>query len=306
MNIDYDIAMLSQIIVALSRIKAGKDTNETLQELNIYKPMLNNVCRIVESMNPTLVDESGVEIESDIPAPTLSDHEKLFCTILRTQDLTLVPSDLEETLEKVIKTLNEKEEDVIRKRYFEHKQYVDISKEYDVTGERIKQIERRALRKLRDPHTLSYLKLGEAFYRDCKKVALEKEVLAEQKRLKTMQELTDEYSIIQASEEALLKKFPELNLDSSSELVFVSVYELGLSTRALRCLIRSGIDTVRDLGMRNAYDLLQLRNLGRSCVVEIADAYDSFTGQKFDRVDFTPKYNVPLEIYLSKTKNRYK
>lgn len=306
MNIDYDIAMLSQIIVALSRIKAGKDTNETLQELNIYKPMLNNVCRIVESMNPTLVDESGVEIESDIPAPTLSDHEKLFCAILRTQDLTLVPSDLEETLEKVIKTLNEKEEDVIRKRYFEHKQYVDISKEYDVTGERIKQIERGALRKLRDPHTLSYLKLGEAFYRDCKKVALEKEVLAEQKRLKTMQELTDEYSIIQASEEALLKKFPELNLDSSSELVFVSVYELGLSTRALRCLIRSGIDTVRDLGMRNAYDLLQLRNLGRSCVVEIADAYDSFTGQKFDRVDFTPKYNVPLEIYLSKTKNRYK
>lgn len=306
MNIDYDIAMLSQIIVALSRIKAGKDTNETLQELNIYKPMLNNVCRIVESMNPTLVDESGVEIESDIPAPTLSDHEKLFCTILRTQDLTLVPSDLEETLEKVIKTLNEKEEDVIRKRYFEHKQYVDISKEYDVTGERIKQIERGALRKLRDPHTLSYLKLGEAFYRDCKKVALEKEVLAEQKRLKTMQELTDEYSIIQASEEALLKKFPELNLDSSSELVFVSVYELGLSTRALRCLIRSGIDTVRDLGMRNAYDLLQLRNLGRSCVVEIADAYDSFTGQKFDRVDFTPKYNVPFEIYLSKTKNRYK
>lgn len=306
MNIDYDIAMLSQIIVALSRIKAGKDTNETLQELNIYKPMLNNVCRIVESMNPTLVDESGVEIESDIPAPTLSDHEKLFCAILRTQDLTLVPSDLEETLEKVIKTLNEKEEDVIRKRYFEHKQYVDISKEYDVTGERIKQIERSALRKLRDPHTLSYLKLGEAFYRDCKKVALEKEVLAEQKRLKTMQELTDEYSIIQASEEELLKKFPELNLDSSSELVFVSVYELGLSTRALRCLIRSGIDTVRDLGMRNAYDLLQLRNLGRSCVVEIADAYDSFTGQKFDRVDFTPKYNVPLEIYLSKTKNRYK
>ena len=306
MNIDYDIAMLSQIIVALSRIKAGKDTNETLQELNIYKPMLNNVCRIVESMNPTLVDESGVEIESDIPAPTLSDHEKLFCAILRTQDLTLVPSDLEETLEKVIKTLNEKEEDVIRKRYFEHKQYVDISKEYDVTGERIKQIERGALRKLRDPHTLSYLKLGEAFYRDCKKVALEKEVLAEQKRLTTMQELTDEYSIIQASEEELLKKFPELNLDSSSELVFVSVYELGLSTRALRCLIRSGIDTVRDLGMRNAYDLLQLRNLGRSCVVEIADAYDSFTGQKFDRVDFTPKYNVPLEIYLSKTKNRYK
>ncbi len=306
MNIDYDIAMLSQIIVALSRIKAGKDTNETLQELNIYKPMLNNVCRIVESMNPTLVDESGVEIESDIPAPTLSDHEKLFCAILRTQDLTLVPSDLEETLEKVIKTLNEKEEDVIRKRYFEHKQYVDISKEYDVTGERIKQIERGALRKLRDPHTLSYLKLGEAFYRDCKKVALEKEVLAEQKRLKTMQELTDEYSVIQASEEELLKKFPELNLDSSSELVFVSVYELGLSTRALRCLIRSGIDTVRDLGMRNAYDLLQLRNLGRSCVVEIADAYDSFIGQKFDRVDFTPKYNVPLEIYLSKTKNRYK
>lgn len=306
MNIDYDIAMLSQIIVALSRIKAGKDTNETLQELNIYKPMLNNVCRIVESMNPTLVDESGIEIESDIPAPTLSDREKLFCAILRTQDLTLVPSDLEETLEKVIKTLNEKEEDVIRKRYFEHKQYVDISKEYDVTGERIKQIERGALRKLRDPHTLSYLKLGEAFYRDCKKVALEKEVLAEQKRLKTMQELTDEYSIIQASEEALLKKFPELNLDSSSELVFVSVYELGLSTRALRCLIRSGIDTVRDLGMRNAYDLLQLRNLGRSCVVEIADAYDSFTGQKFDRVDFTPKYNVPFEVYLNKTKNRYK
>ncbi len=298
--------MLSQMVVALSRIKAGKDVDEVLDELDIYKPTFNNVCRVVESTNiNSSTDQSDFNIESEVPAPTLSSEEKLFCAILRSQDLTLVPSDIKSTMLKAIETLTDKEQEVLKKRFYEGMKYSEISKEYNVSGERIRQIESKALRKLRDPHTLSYIKLGEAFYKDCKKVALEKEVIAERKRLATMQELASEYLSIQSQEQALHKKFPDLDLNSSSDLIFVGVDELGLSSRAFHALRRENINTVRELGLRNAYDLLQIRNLGKRGVAEIADAYDRFTGQKFDRIDFISKYNTEMNDYLSATKNRY-
>ena len=60
-------------------------------------------------------------------------------------------------INKILLTVNEREEAVLRGRFFENKTLEDLSKVYGVQKERIRQIEARALRKLRHPTRLDYL-----------------------------------------------------------------------------------------------------------------------------------------------------
>ena len=58
---------------------------------------------------------------------------------------------LKEQLDEVLKTLNEREEMVLRYRYGSQKTLEEVGKIFNVTRERIRQIEVKALRKLRHP-----------------------------------------------------------------------------------------------------------------------------------------------------------
>ena len=69
---------------------------------------------------------------------------------------------LKEQLEKVLKTLTPREEKVLRMRFgFEDGKphtLEEVGKEFEVTRERVRQIEAKALRKLRHPSRFKYLK----------------------------------------------------------------------------------------------------------------------------------------------------
>ena len=54
-------------------------------------------------------------------------------------------------LNEVLNTLTSRECIVIKCRYYENKTLEEVAKKFDVTRERIRQIEAKALRKLRDP-----------------------------------------------------------------------------------------------------------------------------------------------------------
>ena len=69
---------------------------------------------------------------------------------------------LKEQLDEVLKTLTEREKKVLRLRFGldDHKARTleEVGKEFDVTHERIRQIEAKALRKLRHPSRSRKLK----------------------------------------------------------------------------------------------------------------------------------------------------
>lgn len=71
------------------------------------------------------------------------------------------------TLHEAIETLNEQEQGVINGRYFREKSFEELSQEMNISGERVRQVEARALRNLRKPKILRRLNddLGYSSYR---------------------------------------------------------------------------------------------------------------------------------------------
>ena len=61
-------------------------------------------------------------------------------------------------MEKTIDILTPREKKVISKRFFDNKTYKDVGKEFDVTRERIRQIEAKALRKILKHSSLNILR----------------------------------------------------------------------------------------------------------------------------------------------------
>lgn len=66
-------------------------------------------------------------------------------------ETVVAANDLRKALDDALMKLTEKEATVLRARFFEGKTLEEVSEMFDVTRERIRQIETRALRKLRHP-----------------------------------------------------------------------------------------------------------------------------------------------------------
>ena len=83
---------------------------------------------------------------------------KRYCLRIKTADQTL----LHEQLDEVVSTLTEREQRVIKLRFGwddgRPRTLEEVGKEFNVTRERIRQIEAKALRKLRHPNRSRKLK----------------------------------------------------------------------------------------------------------------------------------------------------
>ena len=67
-------------------------------------------------------------------------------------------AELTETIDEVLGTLTERERSVLKDRFWKGKTLREVGKDYDIEGQRVSQIERHALRKLRHPSRLVKLK----------------------------------------------------------------------------------------------------------------------------------------------------
>ena len=85
----------------------------------------------------------------------------------------IIEDELLDTVQEVLDTLTEQEQGVIRSRFWERKMLDVVGREQGVSRSRIRQIEAKALRKLRHPHRMN--KLAEAYNGQPFVVAEEKE-----------------------------------------------------------------------------------------------------------------------------------
>lgn len=154
-----------------------------------------------------------------------------------------------EELVKIFETLSDKENYVLIKRYFRNKDftiksYKEIGEELGVTPERVRQIEYKAIRKLKHPSRLR--KFEYVFSSNKKELDID--------YIKTM--LSDGVTF----------NFDEATLSAKRD---IHIEEMNLSVRSFNCLKRAGINTSGDLFDKTEAELMKVRNLGNKSLREV-------------------------------------
>ena len=158
----------------------------------------------------------------------------------------ILSDDQMKGLEYALKQLTEREQIVLEYRYVKGMSYSKIGMEFGVTGNRIQQIVRRALRKLSRPAIMAYIQEGFAAH---------------------------EASILEDVRVAMEKKKSKL-FTVEDKILGQRIEILQLSIRPYNCLKRHGIDTVHELlrlMLREDWNT-QCRNLGRKGAQEVVES----------------------------------
>lgn len=164
-------------------------------------------------------------------------------------------------LMEAMSVLNEQEKKVIEYRFKSLMTLAEIGKELGLSGERIRQIKEKAIRRLRHPsqarkwnmrYILSYLDKEQEY----RKTAEENEAL---------KALVKEY---EEKISAMGGTGKPAKADIYSEM---DVDELDLSVRSFNCLSICGIKKVKAITMLSMDDLMCIRNLGKKSAMEIED-----------------------------------
>lgn len=194
----------------------------------------------------------------------------------------MLTEDQEAGLEEVLNTLVPREMKVIEVRYKEGKTLEETANFFGVTRERVRQIEAKALRNLRHPSRIRYLKVGRKGinkYEDL--VKYEEELKAKETELKRLEaELNEKLEMLEMAGKMIAerKQFAKFDAPIDKASMFLTdkekgIEELDLTVRAFNCLRRKDINTVGDLAeaAKKPDDLIQIRNFGRHCMKEVYD-----------------------------------
>lgn len=139
-------------------------------------------------------------------------------------------------LEFAISQLDEREQTIIRLRYEQRQTFAEIGAVFNISVNRVSQVERKALRKLYHPKNLKYYKYGIEGYK-VKKEEFEK---AERKR-----------------------SYDEKAMETT-------IYDLDFSVRTFNNLIRAKCEKVRDLVALSEEDIVNLKNMSKKQLEEVA------------------------------------
>ena len=193
--------------------------------------------------------------------------EHIFCEPMD----HLLSEDQMEGLTKAIASLSPREQRVIYLYFAEERTLQQIGKVFNLTQERIRQIVRTSLRKLRNPVRSNMIRNGIRGEELKQLETLEAQIDAKkqliEERLSELKELENNVNITVAD----IKKTPvgKTKLDT----LFI---DLDLSVRSYNCLKRAGCITVDDvLKLMSDGKIFKVRNLGRKSIAEIQEKIGS-------------------------------
>lgn len=160
-----------------------------------------------------------------------------------------------------ISTLTEREEAVIKYRLKDGLTLRDTGKAMDITQERVRQIEAKALRKLRHPTRKKLM------------IAVP---------LSELYELQEKYNLLSREHELLVKAMEIIQgkvttpqsiekMANAAVWMQTELEDLDLSVRTYNCLKRANKNTLRDLVEMRPGDLQKVRNLGRKSFEEVVN-----------------------------------
>ena len=173
--------------------------------------------------------------------------------------------DFDASIEYVLYTLSDRERKIIKNRFVDLMTLEQTGKLFGVTRDRIRQIEAKAIRKLRCPSRAKYFRYGVS-------------AIIENIR-------TDYYNKFSELEGKLIE-LCKLNVKTADEVIQdhelrrkyapTNIEQMDLSVRSYNCLKRAGIDTLQHLAQLSYNDLIRIRNLGRRSVTEIIEKLSEY------------------------------
>jgi len=167
----------------------------------------------------------------------------------------IITPDKEAALESMIRTLTDREQFVVYAHFRDCCTLNEIAAQFRVTRERIRQIEAKAIRKLRHPSKVCLLKEG-----------------------KTLEEMTEKLNQLQAQIEKQTDILANLKRETATTVqsfrnVSIPIEELNLSVRTDNCLRRADLYTVKDIldfiAEQGPNGLFRFRNFGRKSFSEL-------------------------------------
>ena len=173
---------------------------------------------------------------------------------------TEMPDDVALVLEYIIqKTLTEREGRVLDMRYKRYMTMADIGEEYGLRAERIRQIEAKAVRKLRHPSRSRYILMGmEGYINYLRDTAVDERLREYKKEIISLEKKIAELTDTEYEEE-------------KNELENAPLAELDLSVRTFNILYRAGYSTVKELLDADAEKIVSLPNLGLKNFSDLID-----------------------------------
>ena len=203
----------------------------------------------------------ALEIETDDPLDHMSDES--------TMELVMC-----------ISRLNEREKRVLRLRFYQQKTLREVGQEIGTQPERARQIEAKAIRKLRHYNDTRYI------LRHGAKAYVEKRIEEQVKALLEVREAELEAEYEKKRQELELGKDVVEYQERHNNRMLKSLEDLDLSVRAFNSLHRAGCSTVGDvITMYPTYDeACRIRNFGRLSMKEVTDRFQEM-GLKWPKED---------------------
>lgn len=156
----------------------------------------------------------------------------------------------------VYRFMTPREEKIVKNRLEERMTYEEIAKEFGLTKERIRQIQKTALKRAK------------------KAIAIHKaRITREENKKKWLLKLEK-----MKSEQK--DKLP--NKNEKASLISMPIEELGLDTRSYNCLIKHGINTIEDLITNTEDEIGSIRGLGILSLCRIKDKLSGLGLSLFD------------------------
>lgn len=173
---------------------------------------------------------------------------------------TEMPDDVALVLEYIIqKTLTEREGRVLDMRYKRYMTMAAIGEEYGLRADRIRQIEAKAVRKLRHPSRSRYILMGmEGYINYLRDTAVDERLREYKKEIISLEKKIAELTDTEYEEE-------------KNELENAPLAELDLSVRTFNILYRAGYSTVKELLDADAEKIVSLPNLGLKNFSDLID-----------------------------------
>lgn len=175
----------------------------------------------------------------------------------------------------VLANLSDREADVLRYRYQKNKTYEELTEVFGVGRERIRQIEHKALRRMRRQTVAKLLRMGVSAWMD-ELIEESAERIAEERIPKQVHQILTE-RLAWAEEKQNEKEAELLRLARDGEMEDpkvilaenITVEEMELSVRSYNCIKRAGMKTAADIIAKTYEEMSEVRNLGRKSLEEI-------------------------------------
>lgn len=166
-------------------------------------------------------------------------------------------SDRLSGLQYALSTLDDREQEVILQRFRDHRSRSEIGLDFGISPERIRQIENKTIRKLREPSRWNYIKLGVAGYM--------------QKRTKDFYSQGYNAGYKSGYETGVHDEQNGVKLAyQDSKLLNLTIENMNLSIRSFNCLKRVNCERIGDVARLRDEEISTMRNLGKKSADEIA------------------------------------